>query len=222
MSVLMLSLFFAGVPSILIIVYFYRLDKRKPEPLGLIGRSVLFGLLAVAPAALIEYFFSGLLLPFSPVVAAAVNGFVIAGLVEESVKYFFVKKYIFFRKEFDEVLDGIVYTICVSLGFAFVENFLYGYSNLTVLLLRGCTSVPLHAAASGIMGYYIGLSKCEGRSVGLKGLGYATLVHGAYDFFLFLEGGFSFFALGVLAISVAVLMRLAKKAVRLDVQAGRS
>jgi RsiW-degrading membrane proteinase PrsW (M82 family) len=219
---LFFGFFLAGIPSALIIFFFYRMDKRKPEPLGLIGKSVAFGLFAVIPAAIFEYFLSGISMPFSPVSNAFIQGFIVAGLVEESVKFFFVKWFIFNKKEFDEVLDGIVYSICISLGFAFIENLLYGYSDTTILLIRGFTSVPLHAAASGIMGYYIGISKCEGKGLHRRGLFYAVLVHGAYDFFIFLGGFMAIFSLLVLIVSVLVLLRFAKIASLADRIMGRS
>ena len=160
---LLLALGLSALPAGGLLFYFYRRDKARPEPLGLVGKSVLFGFLAVAPAAGIEILLGSVLPPLRGLPGALVEAFLVAGLVEESVKLFFVKRYLFRRPEFDERADGIVYAICVSLGFAFVEDFLYGYADLGVLLLRAFTAVPLHAVASGVMGYYVGIEKIEGR-----------------------------------------------------------
>ena len=55
--------------------------------------------------------------------------------------------------------------------------------------MRMFTAVPMHAAFAVIMGYYIGLSKYYHGSArtekSLKGLFYAVVLHGAYDFLLF-------------------------------------
>ena len=40
----------AALPAVVLIVLFYRADRERPEPVGLIGRSVIYGFLAVVPA----------------------------------------------------------------------------------------------------------------------------------------------------------------------------
>jgi len=52
-------------------------------------------------------------------------------------------------------------------------------------------SVPAHAAFGTIMGYYIGLAKFNKEKSGLyliTGIFLAMFFHGAFDFFLFLQG----------------------------------
>jgi protease PrsW len=209
----------AALPALGLIVYFNRLDRKRPEPRGLIVKSVLFGFVAVLPAIVIELII-GAFLPreLNPWVNAAVNGFLVAGLVEESVKFFFVNNVFFKRKEFDEVADGIVYTACVSLGFALVENVMYAFDGNWgyVLLLRSVTAVPMHAAASGIMGYYIGLSKSGGRERRASGLAWAVFIHGAYDFCAFSQSLLSLMIIPIVILSLVAMRRLFRKAVALD------
>jgi RsiW-degrading membrane proteinase PrsW (M82 family) len=186
MPSILLSLAGAALPAALIIAYFIRLDRKRPEPVGLIGRSVLYGFAAVVPAALIELALERFVAAPGGVLGTMYSAFVVAAFVEETTKLFFVKRYLFRRAEFDEVADGIVYAICVSLGFAFVENFIYGYGNAAVLAVRAFTAVPGHAVFSGVMGYYIGVSKLEDERprAWLRGLAWAIALHGLYDFFL--------------------------------------
>jgi len=78
----------------------------------------------------------------------------------------------------------------VSLGFAAFENIIYVMDGgIGVAIVRMFTAVPMHAAFAVIMGYYIGLSKYYHGSArtekSLKGLFYAVVLHGAYDFLLF-------------------------------------
>jgi len=78
----------------------------------------------------------------------------------------------------------------VSLGFAAFENVIYVMEGgLGVAIMRMFTAVPMHAAFAVIMGYYIGLSKYYKGNArtekSLKGLLYAVLLHGFYDFVLF-------------------------------------
>lgn len=217
---LAITLGLSALPAILLLWYFYRRDRKRPEPLGLIGKSVLYGFLAVMPAAALELGLDRLPIPQT----AFVQAFLVAALVEESVKLFFVKRYLFKRPEFDERADGIVYAICVSLGFAFVENFLYGYKDIRILFLRGITAVPLHAIATGVMGYYLGMAKIgESRNNGLrqagvwrKGLVWAIVIHGTYDFCLFTGGFVSLLVIPLLIAGWLVLNRIYKRAIAED------
>ncbi|MGA2545900.1 MAG: PrsW family glutamic-type intramembrane protease [Rectinemataceae bacterium] len=216
MSSLSLSLFLAGLPAFIILLYIRHLDRARPEPIGLIGRSVLYGFLAVMPAAAIE-FGIGLVAPERSTVSSHLfYAFAVAGLIEESVKLYFIRRYLFRRREFDERADGIVYAICVSMGFAFVENLLYGYRDTGVLLVRAISAVPGHALFSGIMGYYIGLSKIEAdrRGAWIRGLVWAVVLHGLYDFLLF--SGLGLVVIPLLVAGSLVLVRLFRKSARAD------
>jgi RsiW-degrading membrane proteinase PrsW (M82 family) len=135
----------------------------------------------------------------------------------------------------------------VSLGFAFVEDFLYGYADLGVLLLRAFTAVPLHAVASGVMGYYVGIEKIEGRrgaaetgasgkggagkglaeggglatragarpwaaKASRRGLAWAVLIHGLYDFFLLTRSLTGLLVIPLLVVGWRILSRLYRRA----------
>jgi RsiW-degrading membrane proteinase PrsW (M82 family) len=116
--------------------------------------------------------------------------FFVVGLGEELLKYLVVVLYAFRKPSFNEPFDGIVYAVMVSLGFAAFENIFYVMEGgIGVAVMRMFTAVPMHAAFAVIMGYYIGLSKYYQGDAriekSLKGLLYAVLFHGLYDFFLF-------------------------------------
>lgn len=218
------NILLAALPAAVLLAWFRRQDRARPEPVGLLGRSVLYGFLATVPAAALEI----LLLRVGPrrpqLLAAAFDAFVVAGLVEEGVKFFFVRRYLLGRPEFDERTDGILYAACVSLGFAFAENVLYGYADSSVLFFRAFTAVPMHAAVSGIMGYWIGRAKIEGTELGpagrppraSRGLWEAALLHGAYDFFLFTRSAWALMAIPVLLAAIIRLLLLVGDARRRD------
>jgi protease PrsW len=226
-----LSIFLAALPAAVLLVWFYRQDRARPEPIGLLARSVLYGFVATIPAAALEYVLMRLGPREPRILANAFNAFIVAGLVEEGIKYFFVKRYLYRRPEFDERIDGIMYSACVSLGFAFAENILYGSGGSGVLLFRAFTAVPMHAAVTGILGYWIGRAKVEavctdgapssgGAPCAVRGLWEAVLFHGAYDFFLFTRSGWSFISLGVLAAAIIRLLYLVRDAKERDHAAG--
>ena len=60
-------------------------------------------------------------------------------------------------------MDGIVYAVCVSLGFAALENIMYLFSNaesyLSVGIARAIFAVPGHFCFGILMGYYYSLAK---------------------------------------------------------------
>jgi RsiW-degrading membrane proteinase PrsW (M82 family) len=171
-------------------------DSARPEPLSELWAVFRAGMLVVIPVALleafIEGFFGGMNLSFNT--SILVKSFIVAGLCEEFAKMQIVMRKIYKNPVFDEHMDGIVYSVMASMGFALIENFFYVFQHgIGTGVLRCFTAVPMHAMTTGIMGYYIGLSifyaKEEERS-GLiyKGLLIAVFIHGAYDYLCFTPG----------------------------------
>jgi RsiW-degrading membrane proteinase PrsW (M82 family) len=184
----------AAAPALLLLRYYYRQDRARPEPKGLVLRVFVFGLLsafAAVPLELLVGLFQDLF-RISPLLHAAFKAFIVAALVEEFLKLTVVRWFAYRSPHFDEVMDGVVYTIVASLGFACVENILYVMGGtLLTALLRAFTAVPLHATASGLMGYYVGKAKFalntdSERRLQNRGLLMAVLIHGTYNFLLFM------------------------------------
>ena len=207
-----MNLILAIVPPILIAYYIYQQDKFDREPKGLIVKSFLFGCLSVIPILVLEIIFNQNLFP-----NLFIYMFCGVALVEEGMKYFFLKKYLFDRPEFNEPLDGIVYAVMVSLGFATVENISYVIGaqeqGTNVAILRMFSAIPLHAACGVIMGYFVGMAKFNKEnynSLLFKGVLIATLVHAIYNYFLFLGQGQ---ILSFVALFIAIKKK--KKAIKI-------
>lgn len=193
----------ALIPAMILLNYFYKRDPR-PEPRQIVMKAFLLGIGATVPAIIIELviekFAPG---GMSPLITIAFKAFVVAALVEESCKLYMVKRYIYPHPEFDEVTDGIIYTMAAGLGFAFLENIIYSmnsYNTWTILLTRGVTAVPLHGLTSAVMGFYIGKTKMDGKNLIPFGLFLAVLYHGLYDFFLFHGGLLSWLSIPLLIL----------------------
>ena len=203
-------LLLAILPPLLIAYYIYQKDKYDKEPKSLIIKSFLFGCLGIIPAIFLELFAEGM---FTNLILYVFIGI---ALVEEGVKYFFLKKYLFNKPDFNEPMDGIVYAVMISLGFATVENIFYVFNHpgqeMQIAIMRMFTAIPLHAACGVILGYFVGLAKfSDNKNILLyKGLFLATLVHGLYNYFIFLGEGFIF---SIIALVVAVYY--SKKAISL-------
>jgi RsiW-degrading membrane proteinase PrsW (M82 family)/ribosomal protein S18 acetylase RimI-like enzyme len=182
----MLLLALAIAPGLAICVYILYRDVYNREPARNMILSFVLGIVSIVPALLIENGISSFLnRSIFSIIAGAFLG---VALVEESCKFLVLRYYSFSRHSFDEPLDGIVYSVLVSMGFATVENVFYIYNeSLSVAFLRMFTSVPAHATFAIIMGYFVGKAKFNRsarRQLFAKGIGGATLAHGTYDSFL--------------------------------------
>ena len=209
-----MSFILAVLPPLLIAFYIYKQDKFDKEPKELILKSFFFGCLSVIPIVILELIFNENI--FSNYFVYMFCG---VALVEEGMKYFFLKKYLFNKPEFDEPFDGIVYAVMVSLGFATIENLVYVFiyypdQQISIAIQRMISAIPLHASCGVIMGYYVGLAKfsSSSRILLLKGVFFATMLHAIYNYFILLENGV-YSILSVLALILGIY--LANKAIKI-------
>lgn len=185
----MLALALAIAPVVAIIWYITFLDSLNKEPLKMLVRTFLFGVLSIIPAVILEVYGGKWLGEVNTIPKAWIQAFIVVALSEELAKYFFLRKYIYNKSEFDEPYDGIVYAVMISMGFAALENVMYvAEGGLSVAIARMFTAVPAHASFAVLMGYWVGRAKMENKpELNWLGLGSAVLFHGLYDFFLLTE-----------------------------------
>lgn len=189
MAILLASL----APVIIILFYIYFRDKYEKEPLRMLVKALLAGVLIILPVIFVEQWLSALS-PFSEKVgAAAWHAFVVAGTTEELFKYLALYLLIWKSPSFNEKFDGIVYAVFVSLGFAAVENVMYVIDGgIQTAAIRAVTAVPAHAIFGVTMGYYLGIAhmyKELKKQYLLKAIAIPVLLHGIYDFILMVEVG---------------------------------
>jgi RsiW-degrading membrane proteinase PrsW (M82 family) len=183
----------AIAPSMIIIIYIYVKDKFEREPLLLLLKNFVLGAtVSVGITFLAGSYLGNLFSELDPkkVTDMFIKAFVVVALVEECSKYLVVRYVAQRNREFNEPFDGIVYAVMVSMGFATLENLLYVYSyGFEIGIMRAFTAVPAHATFGILMGYYMGKAKFSKNRIilNLTGLLVATLFHGAYDFFLFID-----------------------------------
>ena len=176
----------AIVPSVLLVWYFHARDVY-PEPARMIWATFALGVLTVIPVLMI-----GIPIHLAvahieqPVLASACEALFVAAILEEFFKLVVLVLYSMRTREFDEPMDGIVYGVVVSLGFATFENVLYVMDGGTgVAFSRAFSAVPLHAFLGAIMGYYVGQAwKNPGRrrEFIIRGYAIAVFLHAIYDF----------------------------------------
>ena len=146
------------------------LDRFDPEPWYALCGCLLWGALAaVGFSALINTFVAGVAGALGgPQLAAFVGAVVSAPIVEEFWKGLGVLGiFLFLRREFDGVIDGIMYATFTAIGFAMVENVTYyataakggeGVLHAT-FLMRGILSPWCHPVFTSMTGIGLGLAR---------------------------------------------------------------
>lgn len=186
-------LLLAIAPVMIIVVFIYVKDKFEKEPIRFLLKNFLLGAFV---SVLITLILSVILNSIHPltdeesIFQQFIKAFFVVALVEEFSKFVIVKYYAQKNKEFNEPFDGIVYAVMVSMGFAALENIMYVFQyGVATGITRAFTAVPAHATFGILMGYFMGKAKFSNNKLkyNLFGLMVATIFHGAYDFFLFIN-----------------------------------
>ncbi len=181
----------------------------------MIIKIFMLGALMVIPGMIIEtILISGLDVITSGIIYIFIVSFIIIAPAEELLKFFAVKRWIYRSLEFDEVMDGIVYTVAASLGFATVENIIYVITHgIGVGIARAFLAIPGHAFFGAIMGFYLGRAKFnkeKEKKFITQGVLLAIFFHGLYDFLVLTQ---TVLALLVI-ILIIILGLLVKKELR--------
>jgi RsiW-degrading membrane proteinase PrsW (M82 family) len=123
------SFFLAFIPAAFYSWMTYWMDRYEKEPVHILGGVFIWGAIVAAGGAYILNTIFGIAIysfTADPVITDIATGSVSAPLVEEVLKGFAVLiVFLVFRREFDSILDGIVYAAITALGFAATENVLY-------------------------------------------------------------------------------------------------
>lgn len=209
----------AILPAVIICSWILYRDRHDKEPIILLILCFFAGVGSAFPAICMEeYGFSLGITESGDALETFTLAFGVVAFSEEFVKFACVMLFAYPWKAFDEPLDGIVYSVMVSMGFATLENLIYSdIHGMQTVLLRAVTAVPAHAAFAIFMGYHIGLAKFSERNIDkfqhlFLGFAGAIILHGAYDFFLLQNNipALSVLALVILAISIFYTQNLVK------------
>jgi RsiW-degrading membrane proteinase PrsW (M82 family) len=221
------ALFFGFVPMFLFAAFVNWLDRYEKEPKLLLGAAFVWGMVIAAGGAFVLNTVFGIAiyqLTGSEAAADFGTTSISAPIVEEGLKGLAVLiVFLMFRKEFDSVLDGIVYAAIAAMGFAAVENVLYIYRNgylenswtgfWTLVVIRVFVVGPMHPFFTSFTGIGLAIARMN-RNVLVKVLavpgGYiaAVAAHAFHNTFSGLIGGLEGFAAGTLVdyMGYAVLL----------------
>lgn len=189
----------AFLPAIFYLLPLIWLDRYDPEPLWLLGLAFAWGgLVSVIVSYQVNTAFAQVAISaFGPEAGMAFTGIISAPIFEEASKGLgLVLLLIFFRRQFDDILDGIVFAGTIALGFATVENVLYyggayikggGEQLFGLFVLRGIFSPFAHVTFTAMTGIGCGISR-ESHNQTVRylmpvlGYGCAILLHFIWNF----------------------------------------
>ena len=186
----MTTLLITILPSLLIVTFFVKSDKF-PEPTSQIIKVFMYGLFLCIPAYLINTEL-GNIYANTGISEALISSFLSAAPVEEVLKFTVLYSLVYKMKDFNEPIDGIVYGVSVSLGFATLENIYYVYvlsdyfgtTSQGLAILRSFSAIPAHGIFGATMGYffmkYTFIKKENNLALCMI---VPILLHGAYNYF---------------------------------------
>ena len=178
-------------PSLIILFYVTQSD-RFPEPTEKIIKTFLWGIAIIIPAGIAN----DLLISnwnLLKIDIAISHSFLSAGPIEEGLKFLILVTVIEKYKDYDHPVDGIVYCVCLSQGFATLENIYYVYSlygaSYEVALLRAISAVPAHAMFGAVMGifysyYLLAKKKQDKNNFFMLSIIIPIILHSFYNYFM--------------------------------------
>ncbi len=170
-GVAILASIIAFLPAMFYLLPLIWIDRYDPEPIWLLGLAFAWGaLISVIISYQLNTAFAQVAVRLVGVESGmALTAIVSAPIFEEATKGTGVLLLlIFFRKYFDDILDGIVFAGTVALGFATVENVIYyggafirgGFEGLSaVFILRGIFSPFAHVTFTAMTGIGCGIAR---------------------------------------------------------------
>lgn len=195
-------LYLSILPSILLGFYIYKNDIVEKEPISLLTRSFIGGVISGILVIILSIIFKINKYPLDNSYNILFYSFVLVSLIEEGIKFLMTYLIVYNNKEFNYQYDGIVYASFVSLGFATYENmlFVFDYGTIITALSRGFITVPAHIFFSIFMGYYLGVAKHYKRYHSKKKEGKYLLL--SFIVPIFLHGFFDYCLLSASFVSV--------------------
>jgi RsiW-degrading membrane proteinase PrsW (M82 family) len=197
-GIFVVAVLMAFIPAVFYLSIVLLIDRYDPEPPWVLALAFLWG-------AVISIFGALIINDTTSIIAASAAGeqagnivgaVISAPLAEEGMKGLgLLILLLALRKEFDGVVDGIVYACVIALGFATVENVLYygralgtaGLPGGTVtFVLRGLMSPFAHPLFTSMTGIGLGIAREQKRgffvwAAPVMGYLVAVLLHATWN-----------------------------------------
>lgn len=211
----LLLLYLAILPSLLLGYYIYKKDKVEKEPISLLLKTFIGGVISAIIVITVSILFNFGNFNYKTPIETLYYSFIIVSLFEELTKFIIFYFFCYKNSEFNYRYDGLVYASFLALGFATFENILYIFTlqDITTAIYRGVLTVPAHVFFAIFMGYYFGIAKHNRRYHSKQkekknlALGFIVpfVLHGFFDYTLLSQSNLSliFFLLFIFILYIA-------------------
>ena len=211
-------------PLIAFLIYIYLRYKFSQFSYSLLIKSFLWGmisiLLVLAMQLIASYFQLDVLSNIRRVLFYAL---VIMAFFAELGKFFFLKGFVSTKSEFKTPVDGIFFSVMISMGFATMNNILslITIPDLNVNVANAFTAGPANVIFGIMMGFFVGLGKLRKVRLvdSMTGLGAAVFFHALYAFCLLTKDYKLLLAFFIGSAIIAVSLCVAGLRIHLDAKA---
>jgi protease PrsW len=176
-------------PLIAFLIYIYLRYRFKAFAYSLLFKSFLWGMISIVLVLAVQLFASFFQLDdLSNIRRVLFYSLVIMAFFAELGKFFFLKGFVYTRPEFKTPVDGIIFGVMISMGFATMNNFLFFFNipDLSVNAVNALSAGPANVIFGVMMGFFIGLGKLRKMRFidSMTGLASAVFFHALYSFCL--------------------------------------
>ncbi|MCY7375758.1 MAG: PrsW family intramembrane metalloprotease [Pyrinomonadaceae bacterium] len=199
----------AFIPAMFYLLPLLWLDRYDPEPPWLLALAFAWGALV---AVIVSFIINTVL---GAILGEVFGAVISAPIFEEGSKGLgLILLLVFFRRYFDDILDGIIFAGVIALGFATVENILYYGREIAegdpkqlknLFIARGIFSPFAHVTFTAMTGIGCGIAR-ESHNTAVRLLlpfvGYcaAVFLHAFWNGMLIFAGGFAVIGYVVLEV----------------------
>ena len=196
------------IAAIIIAIVWIKRDKyRYPQLVS----SFILGMISIVVVVLFMYVADKYYLnAFRNLRREIFYSFIVMGIGSELGKFIILRYHNFNKSSFNGPLDGIVYSVMISMGFAFIGNILYFllpyYTEID--FLYAITVVFANLFFAVILGFFVGLAKTrENKFVdSMTGLLAASFFHALYNFCFITEDIRLLLFFGIGAFIVVIML----------------
>lgn len=176
-------------PLIAVLIYFYLRYKFTKWSYSLLFKSFLWGMASITLVLIVQMIASSMGLDkLTNIRRVVFYALVIMAFFSEIAKFTILKGIVYPKEDFKSPVDGIIFAVMISMGFATLNNILYfiNIPNLSVSGANAVTAGPANVIFGVIMGFFIGLGKLRKMRLidSMTGLAAAIFFHALYDFCL--------------------------------------
>ncbi len=178
----------ALAPAAILLFYIYSKDKIEKEPLKMYFTAIIMGMCSIGPVLGLDLW---LIKDLGGIGGAFYNAFITSAFTEETIKYIFLVLLTIKNQNLNNNMDGIVYAVAVSLGFAAAENLVYVLDpfigGINTAISRSIFSVPAHCVFGISMGMYYEEAIFYGSKLRyIMAVIVPIIIHGIYNLILLL------------------------------------